>query len=67
MNYNIEKAEKSTVKIHIELNANEWNDAVNEAYEKNKGKYSMPGWRKGHVPKKVLKTLTESVFFTTMR
>lgn len=54
MNYNIEKAEKSTVKIHIELNANEWNDAVNEAYEKNKGKYSMPGWRKGHVPKKVL-------------
>lgn len=54
MNYNIEKAEKSTVKIHIELDATEWNDAVNKAYEKNKGKYSMPGWRKGHVPKKVL-------------
>ena len=54
MNYNIEKAEKSTVKIHIELDATEWNDTVNKAYEKNKGKYSMPGWRKGHVPKKVL-------------
>ena len=54
MNYNIEKAEKSTVKIHIELDATEWNDAINKAYEKNKGKYSMPGWRKGHVPKKVL-------------
>ncbi|MBQ9103763.1 MAG: trigger factor [Clostridia bacterium] len=64
MKYSFEKAEKSTVKITIELDANEWKASINEAYEKNKGRYSMPGFRKGKVPKKVLENAYgEGIFF----
>ncbi len=56
MKYTFEKAEKSTVKISMELTAEEWNEAINSAYEKVKGKYSIPGFRKGKVPKKVLES-----------
>lgn len=54
MKYTFEKAEKSTVKITIDLNEKEWQEAINAAYEKTKGRYSIPGFRKGKVPKKVL-------------
>ncbi len=54
MKYTFEKAEKSTVKINIDLTAKEWNEAINQAYEKTKGKYSIPGFRKGKVPKSLL-------------
>lgn len=56
MKYTFEKAKKSTVKITIDLTAKEWNEAIDAAYERTKGKYSMPGFRKGKVPKKVLET-----------
>ncbi len=54
MKYTFEKAEKSTVKITITLTAEEWKDAINQAYEKTKSRYSMPGFRKGKVPKHLL-------------
>ena len=56
MKYTFEIGKKSTVKITIDLTAKEWNEAINAAYEKTKGRYSMPGFRKGKVPKKVLET-----------
>ena len=56
MKYTFEKAEKSTVKITIDLTAKEWQSAIDLAYDKTKGRYSMPGFRKGKVPKKVLET-----------
>ena len=64
MKYTFKKAEKSTVEITIELSAEEWNKAIDSAYEKSKGKYSVPGFRKGKVPKKVLEgTYGISIFF----
>lgn len=54
MKYTFEKTEKSTVKITINLEEKEWNESIDAAYERVKGKYSMPGFRKGKVPKKVL-------------
>ncbi len=56
MKYTFEKAKKSTVKVTIDLTATEWKAAIDSAYEKTKGKYSMPGFRKGKVPKKVLES-----------
>lgn len=56
MNYKFEKAEKSTVKVFITLDKNEWSDAQVQAYNKTKGRYSVPGFRKGHVPMKVLES-----------
>lgn len=64
MKYTFEKGKKSTVKITIDLTAKEWQAAIEEAYEKTKGRYSMPGFRKGKVPKKVLETAYgEGVFY----
>ncbi len=56
MKYTFEKAKKSTVKVTIDLTAKEWQSAIDAAYEKTKGRYSMPGFRKGKVPKKVLES-----------
>jgi trigger factor len=64
MKYNFEKAEKSTVKVHIELDSAEWAKAQVDAYNKNKNKFSLPGFRKGKVPMKVLENAYgKGVFF----
>ncbi|MBR1676275.1 MAG: trigger factor [Clostridia bacterium] len=54
MKYVFDKGEHSTVKITITLTNGEWKDAQEAAYQKNKGRYSLPGFRKGHVPKAML-------------
>lgn len=64
MKYTFEKAEKSTVKIEIKLDAAEWKAANDEAYEKTKGRYSIPGFRKGKVPKHLIEaTYGAGVFY----
>lgn len=64
MKYTFEKGKKSTVKITIDLTASEWKNAIDLAYEKTKSRYSMPGFRKGKVPKKVLESAYgEGVFY----
>jgi trigger factor len=64
MKYTFEKAEKSTVKITITLSSEEWKNAISAAYEKTKGKYSLPGFRKGKVPKHLLEaTYGEGIFY----
>ncbi len=64
MKYTIEKGEKSTVKIAIELNDVEWNESLRLAYDRTKGKYSIPGFRKGKVPMKVLtNAYGEGIFY----
>lgn len=54
MKYTFEKGEKSSVKITVTLTAKEWAAMQDQAYEKTKVKYQLPGFRKGHVPKSVI-------------
>ncbi len=54
MNYTQATGEKSTVKLTIKFTENEWQDAINKSYLKVRGKYAVPGFRKGKVPKPVL-------------
>lgn len=54
MKYTQSKGEKSTVKLSIDFTEEEWQDAVNKAYLKVRGKYAVPGFRKGKAPKPVL-------------
>ena len=64
MNYKVEKTEKNELRTSIELTKEEWVAANKKAYEKNKSKYSVPGFRKGHVPYNYLvKTYGEQIFF----
>ena len=64
MKYTFEKGEKSTINLTINLNQEEWQGAIETAYEKTKGRYSVPGFRKGKVPKKVLEAnYGEGIFY----
>lgn len=64
MTYKVEKTEKNELRTSIELSKEEWVSANKSAYEKNKSKYSVPGFRKGHVPYNYLvKTYGEQIFF----
>ncbi len=54
MNYTYEAGEKSVVKIKITLDKAEWLEAQSKAYQKMKGKFSIPGFRKGKVPKHII-------------
>lgn len=62
--YTINKPNKTTVEIKISTTPQEWQEAVSKVYERTKGKYAVQGFRKGHVPQKVVeKTYGEGVFF----
>ena len=46
----IEKKEHSQVVISLESSKEEWNEALKKAYNKNKNRFQVPGFRKGKVP-----------------
>ncbi len=54
MNYNVEKKDGGIFEISVNLDKNEWEEALNNAYEKNKGKFNIPGFRKGHAPRNII-------------
>ncbi|MDE6605611.1 MAG: trigger factor [Clostridia bacterium] len=54
MNYTVENLEKNKAKITVKVDAQDWQNALQKAYEKTKSKYQIGGFRKGHVPYKVL-------------
>lgn len=62
MNYTVEKDKKSA-KFTVTLSSQEWQDAVSQAYRKTKDKYAVPGFRKGHVPQKVIEGMYGSSVF----
>ena len=54
MSYQIEKLEKSQYKLDFTVDAETFAKACETAYEKTKHQYAIAGFRKGHVPKKVI-------------
>ena len=63
MKYDLLKKENGIVEATIQLDAQEWSDSVEKAYQKNKGKYNVQGFRKGHAPRNVIeKTYGQGVF-----
>ena len=54
MKYTTKAAEKSTVKITIKFDAEEWKAAQNSAYLKVRGRFAINGFRKGKAPKHVI-------------
>lgn len=63
MSLQVEKLEKNMAKLTIEVSADEFSKAVEEAYQKNKGKISVPGFRKGKVPKKMIEQMYGKAVF----
>ncbi|MBQ8374533.1 MAG: trigger factor [Clostridia bacterium] len=57
MKYTTKAAEKSTVKITIKFDGEEWKAALTEAYMKTRHKYTVNGFRKGKAPKNVIENV----------
>ena len=51
-----EKAETNVYALEIALEGEEFKKAVSNAYNKNKGRYNVPGFRKGKAPKHIIET-----------
>lgn len=60
---NVEKKEKSTVELTIQVEADEFEAAVQKAYLKTRGRISVPGFRKGKAPRKIIEGMYGSGVF----
>ena len=64
MKYTKKLLEDKRIEFTINVNKNEWEEALENAYKENKGKYNIQGFRKGHAPRKVIeKTYGDTVFY----
>ena len=54
MSFTVENLEKNMAKLTIEVSAEEFEKALQGAYEKNKGKIAVNGFRKGKVPRQMI-------------
>lgn len=64
MSLQIEKLEKNMAKLTIEASAEDFEAAIQKAYNKNKGKINIPGFRKGKAPRQVIeKMYGKEVFY----
>ncbi len=61
--YTFEKKDKQGV-LSIKASKEEWEKAVENAYQQNKGKFKVQGFRAGKAPRKVIEqTYGDTVFF----
>lgn len=64
MNAKIEKLGNNEVKFEITVGADKFKEAIQKAYNKNKGKFNIPGFRKGKAPISIIKQYYgEGVFY----
>ncbi|WP_017211516.1 trigger factor [Clostridium beijerinckii] len=55
MKAKVEKIETNVIKLEIRVEAEKFDAALTKAYNKNKGRYNIPGFRKGKVPMAMVK------------
>ena len=60
----VEKKEKSMAVITVTVPAEDFAKAMKETYNREKGRYQLPGFRKGHAPQKMIEQFYgKGVFF----
>ena len=64
MGYTVEKISGNQVKIAFEIASEKFDEAVQKAYVKVRGKVNVPGFRKGKAPRKLIESMYgEAVFY----
>ncbi|MGN0374198.1 MAG: trigger factor [Butyrivibrio sp.] len=64
MSFTVENLENNMAKLTIEVSAEDFEKALQGAYEKNKGKITVNGFRKGKVPRQMIeKVYGAGVFY----
>lgn len=59
----VEKKEKNSAELTVEVSAEEFEAAVNSAYKKNKNNIAIPGFRKGKAPRKLIESMYGASIF----
>ena len=57
MSVQVENLEKNMAKLTIEVPAEEVTKAIQGAYQKNKNRFNVPGFRRGKVPQKMIEKM----------
>ncbi len=64
MSLQVEKLEKNMAKLTVEVSAEDFKAAIKKAFNKNKNRFSIPGFRKGKAPQAMIeKMYGEGVFY----
>lgn len=64
MKSKVENVDKNVVKLTIEEEAQRFNESLKKAYQKTRGRFSIPGFRKGKAPMNLIeKYYGENVFY----
>ena len=63
MSLQVEKLEKNMAKLTIEVSAEELEKALQTAYNRQKSKISIPGFRKGKVPRQMIEKMYGAEIF----
>lgn len=64
MSLQVEKLEGNMAKLSIEVSAEDFEAAVEKAYQKSKNKINIPGFRKGKAPRKMIEQMYgKEIFF----
>ena len=63
MSLQVEKLENNMAKLTIEVPAEEFDAAIKTAYNHNKGKFNIPGFRKGKAPQALIEKLYGASIF----
>lgn len=57
MSLQVEKLEKNMAKLTVEVTTEKFDEAMKVSYNKNKGRFNVPGFRKGKVPQAVIEKM----------
>jgi len=64
MNSKLEKIEKNTATLEIEVSEEQFEKGIQKAYKKNAGKFNIPGFRKGKAPRAIIERhYGEGIFY----
>ena len=64
MSVQVEKLEKNMAKLTVEVSAEDFKAAIKKAFNKNKTRFAIPGFRKGKAPQAMIeKMYGEGVFY----